>query len=236
MNKELEILIQMQEKDDRIGKKEILTRTLPEKLSSMKTNLEEAEATKATTKEELDQNILSQKQNELNIKENHEKIAKYKNQLLTIKTNKEYKALNSEISTLDKKNSKIDDEIIILMEEEAKLKERFKVDTAAFEAAQKELQNNEDKLKKEIEVVKNEIDDIRKGRNVLAKELPINLVKRYGMLIKNKNRKAVSFSENGACSGCGYKIRPQLEIELKAQNKVISCESCGRILLKKDEA
>jgi len=235
MNRELEILIQMQEKDDRIGKKEVLTRTLPEKLSSMKTNLEEAEATKATTKDELDQNILSQKQNELNIKENHEKTAKYKNQLLTIKTNKEYKALNSEISTLDKKNSKIDDEIIILMEEEAKLKERLKLDTAAFEAAQTELQNNEDKLKQEIEVVKTEIDAIRKERNILAKELPINLVKRYGMLIKNKNRKAVSFAENGACSGCGYKIRPQLEIELKAQNKVISCESCGRILLKKDE-
>ncbi len=97
MNKELEILIQMQAKDDKIGKKEILTRTLPEKLSSMKTNLEEADLTKAATKDELDQNILSQKQNELNIKEHHEKIAKYKNQLLTIKTNKEYKALNSEI-------------------------------------------------------------------------------------------------------------------------------------------
>ena len=236
MNKELEILIQMQEKDDIIGKKEILTRTLPEKLSSMKSTLEEAEATKNATKEELDQNILSQKQNELNIKENHEKIAKYKNQLLTIKTNKEYKALNSEISTLDTKNSKIDDEIIILMEEEAKLKERLKVDTAAYEAAKKELQNNEDKLKKEIEVVKSEIDAVRQERNILAKELPINLVKRYGMLIKNKNRKAVAFSEGGACSGCGYKIRPQLEIELKAQNKVISCESCGRILLKKSEA
>lgn len=235
MNIELEILIQMQEKDDVIGKKEILTRTLPEKLSSMKTNLEETEITKVATKVELDQNILSQKQNELNIKENHEKIAKYKNQLLTIKTNKEYKALNSEISTLDTKNSKIDDEIINLMEEEAKIKERLKVDIAAFDAAQKELQNNEDKLNKEIEVVKTEIADIRKARNILAKELPINLVKRYGMLIKNKNRKAVAFAENGACSGCGYKIRPQLEIELRAQNKVISCESCGRILLKKDE-
>lgn len=235
MNIELEVLIQMQEKDDVIGKKEILTRTLPEKLSSMKTNLEEAEITKAATKDELDQNILSQKQNELNIKENNEKIAKYKNQLLTIKTNKEYKALNSEISTLDTKNSKIDDEIINLMEEEAKIKERLKVDIAAFEAAQKELQNNEDKLNKEIEVVKTEIADIRKARNLLAKKLPINLVKRYGMLIKNKNRKAVAFAENGACSGCGYKIRPQLGIELRAQNKVISCESCGRILLKKDE-
>ena len=233
MEKRLEILIQMQKFDTIIGEKNILTKKLPQQLNSLKQSLKDADETVAATKEELDENLKDQKLKELDIAEHKSKIAKYKNQLLTIETNKEYKALNSEINHLEKKNSTIDDELIGLMETESELKERMAQENVAQKKASDELKANEAKLEKEIQEVEKEIVELKSNRNELTKDLPRDLIRRYAALIKNRNRKAVVFIDNNACSGCGYTIRPQVAIDIKAGNSVIYCESCGRILVKK---
>jgi len=233
MIKELKILVNMQECDDIIGEKEILTKQLPEELSNLKQNLKTANNNLAETENSLDENLKSQKLKELDIKANNEKIEKYKNQLLTIKTNKEYKALNSEVSHLENKNSEIDDELIILMEEEVNINSQLEIDKKNQKKADDELKANEEKLRKKIEDVEKDIAEYRNKRNILAKELKPQLVRRYALLIKNKNRKAVVFSDNNACGGCGYNIRPQLIIEINEGQKIINCENCGRILVLK---
>ena len=233
MKKQLEILIQMQKFDTIIGDKNILTKKLPQQLNSLKQSLKDADETVAATKDELDENLKDQKMKELDIAEHKSKIAKYKNQLLTIETNKEYKALNSEINHLEKKNSEIDDELIGLMETESELKERMAEENTEQKKASDELKANETKLEKEIQEVEKEIVELKSNRNELAKDLPRDLIRRYAALIKNRNRKAVVFIENTACSGCGYTIRPQVGIDIKAGNSVIYCESCGRILVNK---
>ena len=231
MKKQLEILIQMQKLDTIIGEKNILTKKLPQQLNSLKQSLKDADEIVADTKSELDENQKNQKLKELDIADNNAKSDKYKNQLLTIETNKEYKALNSEINHLEKQNSEIDDELISLMEVESELKERLEEERKAQKKASDELKANEKKLEKEIQEVQKDIEDLKSKRNKKAIELPRDLIRRYGNLIKNKNRKAVAFNENNACSGCGYTIRPQVEIDIKAGNSVIYCESCGRIIV-----
>ena len=231
MKKQLEILIQMQKLDTVIGEKNILTKELPQQLNSLKQSLKDADETVAATKSELEENLKDQKLKDLDIADNNTKIAKYKNQLLTIETNKEYKALNSEINHLEKKNSKIDDELIGLMEAEVEIKEHLEKEEKAQLHASNELKANEDKLEKEIQEVNREIEELKSKRNGKAKDLPRELIRRYASLIKNKNRKAVVFNDNNACSGCGYTIRPQVAIDIKEGNSVIYCESCGRILV-----
>ncbi len=231
MKKQLEILIQMQKFDTVIGEKNILTKELPQQLNSLKQSLKDADEAAAATKIELDENLRDQKLKELDIADNNTKSDKYKNQLLTIETNKEYKALNSEINHLEKLNSEIDDELIGLMEVESELKERLEEEKKAQKKASDELKANEEKLEKEIQKVQKDIEDLKSKRNVLAIELPRDLIRRYAALIKNKNRKAVAFNDNNACSGCGYTIRPQVAIDIKEGESVIYCESCGRILV-----
>ena len=86
-------------------------------------------------------------------------------------------------------------------------------------------------MKNRIKEVEQQIIDVREERNQIAQTLPTNIVKRYAALIKHKARKAVVFKINGACSGCGFKIRPQLVIEIDKGDKLINCENCGRILV-----
>ncbi|MCD4830027.1 MAG: hypothetical protein K8R90_11415 [Candidatus Cloacimonetes bacterium] len=228
-------LIRMQRFDDRIGDLDAQKEKLPRELDSLKTNLIEAESKVEQTKSALEDNQKQQKLKELDIQGNKEKMAKYENQLLAIKTNKEYKALNSEINHLKEKNSAIDDDILMLMEAETQLRTQLEEDNAAQDAAQKELDENEDRLRNRIGEVEKEIGEQRELRNELAGHLPRSLVKRYVLLIKNKQRKAVVFMENDACNGCGFRVRPQLAIEINRGTKIISCENCGRIIVEKPD-
>jgi len=234
MIEELKILVKMQKLDDKIGKKEKRKLELPKQLKSLKENVSNANQKVDAVKQELEENLSLQKKKELEIQDNKAKMDKYKQQLLIIKTNKEYKALNSEIDFLDKKNNQIDDTRVELMEQEEEAREVLSKSEAQKKEADAELQAKEKKLKAKIDEVTKKIEELRSERNDLAKKLPRQLIKRYGALIKNKGRKAVVFNENNACGGCGYKIRPQLQIEINKGDKIISCESCGRIIVSKE--
>lgn len=233
MDKVIDFLIQMQSCDDIIGEKEALLNQLPEQLNSLKENLAATTQVVEDRKLSLEDNLKKQKMKELEIKSNQEKINRYKNQLLTIQTNREYKALNSEVTHLEMINTSIDDEIIELMEAEHNLREQLSKDIASLGEAQKQLNDNEDKLRLQIKEVEKNINEVRDKRNKLAENVPVTIVKRYAALIKHKNRKAVVFEIDGSCSGCHYVIRPQQIIEINNKNQLVGCENCGRILVAK---
>lgn len=231
MIKDLQILVEMQKLDDVIAEKVDLTVALPKQLSGMKTAVKEADEKVEEIKFNVDENRKTQKLKELEIKSNIEQMGKYKNQLLSVQTNKEYKALNSEVTHLEKLNSGIDDNILQLMELENSLKEEMEAAKKVQAATHADLKANEDKLNLQINSETKEITKMRSKRNSLAKDLPRNTVKRYAALIKTRNRKAVVFNLADKCGGCGFSLRPQMMIELKKADKIINCENCGRMLI-----
>jgi uncharacterized protein len=231
MTEQLKILVQMQTYDDRIGEKEELKILLPKQLHDLIAHVENAQAKVNELQHAQEDKIRQQKQKEIDIKTNIDLMHKYQTQLAEIKTNKEYKALNAEVTSLSAKNSEFETQILTLMEEETTIKDELKVAQADLKQAQKDLEEREGELRMQIEEVDKMITEYKEKRNNLGRGLPLALAKRYVLLIKNKNRKAVVYNNNGTCSGCGFRIRPQLLLELEKQVKMIACENCGRILV-----
>jgi predicted nucleic acid-binding Zn-ribbon protein len=235
MIEKLKTLARMQKFDDEIGRCRDLQQILPQQLNTLIRDVEDATARVSETTNV--KNGILKKQNELenDIKHNNELIHKYGTQLADIKTNKEYKALNSEIANLRQKNSDVESLLLELMETETEIKKQLVVCQSELAAAEKRKSDKEDDLRQQIGKLDGKIEDLRNQRNELARTLPLALVKQYGNLIKNKNNQAVAFSLNGACGGCGFIIRPQVRIELDLMKKIHSCENCGRLLMKKFE-
>ena len=234
MIKKLEALIKMQKLDTEIGKLEKRIEILPKKLSSLKTDLEFADVALKNSENLLKENIVEQKNSELTIQQHKDKIGKFKNQLLGIKNNKEYKALNSEITFLENEIEKIDDSVLELMEESDNITNKIKQNKKDKIDAEKNLEANENKLKEEIAKVQAQITLLRDKRKEFSKDLDRATLKRYVALIKSRDRKAVADDYQDACSGCGFKIRPQLKIDLRKGTKIHSCEYCGRFLVSKE--
>jgi len=231
MRKELEVLIEMQKRDDEITKLQVLIENLPKQLSNLKTNLAEAQLELKTLKEEIENNKKEQDKRELLIRSNKDMMGKYQNQLLTIQTNKEYKALNKEVSHLEKKNEELEDEIVELMENQEDLRDNQQEAEKSLKSAEQELAANEHRLENEITEVNKGMEKIRAERKELAKGLPVPIVKKYVTLIKNRKRKALVYNSGNTCGGCGFMIRPQVMVELHEGEKLIFCESCNRIIV-----
>ena len=232
MKTEISILIRMQRIDDKISELENLKEKLPKQLEQLITNVKKTTDLIEAINKKLAANQNQQRTKENEVATNNNLKKKYMQQLDGIKTNKEYKALNSQIVTLTDKNTQIDTEIIALLDEEAKIKKQKDEAEILNKKAKENLTANEVILKKEIDKANSDIENYKAERMELAKQvLPVNL-KKYILLIKNKNRKAVVYCHNNACSGCGFHIRPQILIELSNPVKIIYCENCSRILVK----
>ena len=228
-------LIRMQRYDDKIGEKEVLKKRLPMQLEELQKNVVTAKKRHEDAKKELNNNLMERDKYELEQESNNEMMKKYESQLSLIKTNKEYKALNNEIAALKEKNSQIDDQILDLIDKEEELRVILKQKKEEQDAAEAELKDKEDDLRKKIVAVEKDIEKARAERNEIAKTLPTNIVSRYASLIKNKNRKAVVFlNASNGCGGCGFSVRPQLLIDINRKDTIISCESCGRMIIDKE--
>lgn len=228
----IKTLVKMQKIDDVIVSLKKQVESLPKKLKNLQDALENANQVVTKKKAILDDILKAQKAIELELNSNNDLIEKYQNQLLSIKTNKEYKALNSEIALLNSKNSKLEEDELGLMENESEAKNSLAEANKSVNKAQNELEGKEDEINREIKNLESSIKAQREERNSFAKNLPPDLVRRYATLLKHKNRKAVVFNNNNACSCCGYIIRPQIQVELIDAEKILYCDNCGRILVK----
>jgi len=83
----------------------------------------------------------------------------------------------------------------------------------------------------EIERDRAELTRVEDGRDDVFKTLPANLAAVYNRLAQ-RSRDGIAVAEviNGACSACFMALRPQMLVEVKRGEQIITCESCTRIL------
>jgi uncharacterized protein len=84
---------------------------------------------------------------------------------------------------------------------------------------------------KEIDTDRSELDGELKRRNDAFVTLPAQLAAVYNRLAQ-RSRDGIAVAEvvNGSCSACFMSLRPQMQVEVKRGDQIITCESCTRIL------
>lgn len=83
----------------------------------------------------------------------------------------------------------------------------------------------------EVDAQRKELGKALKKREEVFVTLPTNLATVYDRLAQ-RSRDGIAVAEvvNGACSACFMSFRPQVLVELRTSDKIITCESCTRIL------
>lgn len=235
MEEQLKTLAKMQSLDDEIGRYRVLQHELPKQLEEIIDSVEQATSHLLACETIRAEIAKKQRALEADIKQHQEQSKKYATQLSEIKNNKEYKALNSEISYLKNKISEVESALLELMDQETEAKQHVNDAKTKLEEAEQRKRDKEGDLRHQIDSLETQIETIRNIRNDLARTLPVALVKQYGNMIKNKNNQAVAYTTEGSCGTCGFVMRQQTRIELQLKKKMIFCENCGRILMNRIE-
>jgi len=235
MYDQLPILLQLQGIDDQIDKFESEKARIPIELRALETELrryrEEFQA-RADALEELQKERRS-KDRQLSVQQTQ--LEKYKSQLLSVKTNKEYTALGSEIAELEEANSAIEDEILELMisideaaDEIGLAKDKLKAQEGAYK-------KKRDEFLSEVKRLDQQIAEWNKKRGGFLGNIDSTLMKKYNNWRKRRGSSLVAVIEGQSCGGCHLRLPPQLINEVRKRERLHTCNSCGRILYWKDE-
>lgn len=159
-----------------------------------------------------------------------EKVNKAKQRLTAVKTNKEYQAALKEIETIERQNSKIEEEILTIMEESDTLTIEHEKTEEHFKLVEKKAEEEKRKLEKQIIECTQEIEEQQRMAEAFIAQIQPEVLDRYQRIKQKRPELTVVAVENSCCLGCNMNVPPQLFNEVKTCQKIIVCPHCSRIL------
>ena len=231
MDGHLKTLIELQALDTRIGGLEAEAAKLPRDIEAVRARTAEAKKQVDGTKASLDAARKDTRAKEKDLEDNQVKRQKFEGQLYQVKTNKEYSAVLAEIEEVKQQKSRIEEEILTLMERQERLAGEIKEAEGRFKSAEAEGATTEKALRERLAAVEAELGGVKSERAGASRALPANVLADYDRLLRARAGLAiVPVLKPNLCGACRMTVTPQRLQELRAQNALLACESCGRYL------
>jgi len=227
---QLEHLIRLQEIDNRLSiiKSEIAR--IPQRVETAQKLLTEAQKQFAQSHADWEACNQRKRDKERDLETCEERLSKARNRQSEIKTNKEYQVHLQEIETFKAEKGRVEEELLILMEQIDVYKRRETELAQTIKAAEQNFDSERSQLENQSEALKAERDVVEKERAAVIPTIDPKLLKIYQQL-KNLHRElAVVPIQHGTCGGCHMNIPPQMVAEVKARQRILTCSQCQRIL------
>jgi predicted nucleic acid-binding Zn-ribbon protein len=230
VHSELEQLLILQDRDQKIRQIRTEIETVPLRRNSLEAQLAASKASVETLKQRARQMEVDRKKLELDVGTRTDTISRLKTQQYQTRKNDEFQAIGHEIERYEKEILKIEDEELELMV----LADEVKADLAEEEkkaaAVQNSIARQTADLEEKSKALESQLQGLSKERFELAGKIDEDLLGRFERLFKSKGDAAVVAIEHGVCTGCHMKVTTATAAQVKAGKEIVSCENCGRIL------
>jgi hypothetical protein len=199
-------------------------RELEQKLSDMeaqRAGLEQAMKDAFKQRDNTDSDIIGLKQ----------KLEKYKAQQYQVRTNKQYDALTREMDHATESVAKLEKEMEVLEGKALVAKADMETTQGKIEELKKLLEEKQVALSEVSKANEAEEQKYSHERQKILVRISKDDLATYERIRKAKKGSAIVPVKRGSCGGCYNRVPPQKLLELRQNNKVYTCESCGRILV-----
>jgi len=226
----IEKLLILQDRDRKIQRLRAELEEVPRQRNAMLQMDQFAREALEAARKRVNELESQRKQLDLEVEAKKEQIVRYANQQLQTRKNEEYRALAHEIDNCKATITRVEDQEIELMEQGETAQKESKL--AAAEAAKaKQLMESEvatlDERSKNLE---KELEELEADREKLADAVEDDVRDRYEGLFHTKGQNVVVGVHKGVCGGCHMKLPAQQLVSCKADEEIITCTNCGRIL------
>lgn len=167
---------------------------------------------------------------ELEVEAKQQLIERYSLQQFQTRKNEEYRALAHEIELCKSAIVKIEDQELEIMEQIESTEKQIVAATRALADTTKLVEGQVADLNQREQNLKNDLADLEANRSELAAAVDEDGRARYERLFRAKGGNVVVGVDHGVCGGCHMRLPPQLLVYCQAQQEIVTCPNCGRIL------
>jgi len=230
MTSDLQNLIELQQIDSQIAALRAEIAALPKHVAEIEAKLAgskmKVDATLAAAKADED----ARRKHESDIQDQQQRISKYRDQSLNVKTNQEYKALMEEIKFAEQKVAASEDKILEIMVAADARKESLKKAEAELKAGTAESDREKEEARQRTAADENELTLLNARRNELRAGVSEDALRHYDHVLKVRGTALAAVYDNEQCGACNVMLRPQVFQEVMTNEQFMTCDYCKRIL------
>lgn len=223
-------LIHLQEQDKVLDGVKTALDKIPADIQAIQKLIESEKSKLNETKAKANQLQLAKKEKESQLQQKEDAARKHGEELNKVKTNDAYKALLHEIDKAKADASDIETAILTIMEEMDQAVKDEKDISAQIKEHEVRRQKEIEALRAQEAELKTKFEHEKSKRDAMTPGIPAEAMKQYDYLRRRKpGGEALSKIKGNLCGSCRIALPPQAILEV-AKNRLVTCESCQRIL------
>lgn len=227
---DLQHLIHLQELDSAIERAKRRIAEIPGVQQSLESRSAAAAAAVQAVKDRIAATNATRREIEKEVAAVQGRLSKYKDQLMAVKTNKEYQAMQTEIATAEGLVRSHEDRLLDLMEASEKESADLKAAEAAMKSDQASIVTEQKALESEKATLETELKRLTDERTTQAAQISKEALAIFERAAHGRKGIAVAEARDGLCTVCHVRLRPQVYNDVRRNAAIIQCESCTRIL------
>jgi hypothetical protein len=229
LKEQIKLLIELQKHDARIQELEGMKKVWPQKLETLRGDVEKVEALLARERQQLDDTESWRRKQEDEARVQEGELLKAKQRSSLVKNAKEMMANERELQANRKAAQEREEEVAKLGGAVEGAKKSIAQHEGELEQLRQHVAAEEETAKVKTAELDAQIAEAQKARTEAAAAVNPQVLKKYSS-IKMRRGLALAPVKNGTCQGCNMNIPPQLFNVLQRGNSIELCGSCNRII------
>jgi predicted nucleic acid-binding Zn-ribbon protein len=203
---------------------------VPERERALEARLEEARRLVAASRERLVVNQAARRAIEKDVAIVQSRLSKFRDQLMAVKTNREYQTMQKEIEVAQAEVRSMEEKILERMLEADDLTAAVKRLEAALLSDEKAVDADTRALASEVADLTALVDRIAVERAALVRALDPQVLALFETVSQRRSGIGVAEARDGICTICHVRLRPQVFNTVRRNEEIVQCDTCQRLL------
>jgi predicted nucleic acid-binding Zn-ribbon protein len=230
MHPDLQNLIQLQDLDLAADRARRRIADMPAAQQALQSRIADRSAAVAAIKERIAASQAARRDIEKELATTQARLSKYKGQLMEVKTNKEYQAMQKEMSAAEHDVRAHEDKLLDHMEYAETFAAELKTAETELKTEQAEVAREQKALDVESVELEAELAKVTTARTAVVGKLSREALMLFERVAHGRRGIAVAEARDGLCTLCHVRLRPQMFNEVRRNDGLYQCDSCTRIL------
>ena len=230
MSPELARLIRLQDIETRAADARKRIAEAPVEVAALDAKLTAARDAVARVKEAIAAQQTARRTLDKDVSAAQQRLSKYKEQLMAVKTNAEYHAMQHQIAAAEGEIARVEEQILINMMEADELTARLTATEALLKSEETRIAQQRSAIQADAAEQQRVLEASTKDRATVVAEMSRNTVELFERLLKARQGIAVGEAANRQCTICRVGLRPQVYNTILKNEEIVQCDHCQRIL------